>query len=117
LKWQNPEALSPEVRSVVDREMQSAFIAWTEEIQRLIHYYTNSLSIAGPQPRTLYLSGGGSLHPGLQDILSEYLNFEIRFLNPWRQCQSDDSFFDPGYLDSLGPQFAVAAGLALRGIM
>ncbi len=117
LKWQDPEALAFDVRPVVDREMQSAFIAWTEDIQRLIHYYTNSLSMAGPQPQTLYISGGGSLHHGLQDILNEYLDFEIRFFNPWRKCLSDDSFFDTGYLDSLGPQFAVAAGLALRGIM
>jgi type IV pilus assembly protein PilM len=116
LKWQDSETLAPDVRTVVHREMQSAFIAWTEEIQRLIHYYTNSLSMAGPQPQTLYLSGGGSLHPGLQDILTEYLDLEIRFFNPWRKCQSDDSLFDPGYLDSLGPQFTVAAGLALRGI-
>ena len=117
LKWQNPESLPSDLRTAVEREMQSAFISWTEEIQRLLHYYANSQSQQMPQPQVLYISGGGSLHPGLQEILDEYLNFEIRFLNPWRQCHIDEAYFDLGYLHSLGPQYAVAAGLALRGIM
>jgi type IV pilus assembly protein PilM len=118
LKWQSPDNLSPEIRTTLDREMQAAFIAWTEEIQRLLHYYAGSLADTAPRPQTLYLSGGGSLHPGLTDILHEYLDFETAFLDPWRQCRVQDSpQFDPGYLQSLGPQYAVAAGLALRGVI
>lgn len=117
LKWQDPQTLSLEIRPRVERELQAVFLAWTEEIQRLLQYYANSLSRPVAQPQTLYLSGGGSLHPGLSDILSEHLDFEITFLDPWRQCHFEDSRFDPGYLRSLGPHYAVAAGLALRGVM
>jgi type IV pilus assembly protein PilM len=117
LKWQDPEALTPELRPRVERELQTAFIAWIEEIQRLLHYFADSHPSSAAQPQTLYLSGGGSLHPGLPDILSEHLDCEITFLDPWRQCHIDDTRFDPGYLRSLGPHYAVAAGLALRGVL
>ncbi|MFP4257755.1 MAG: type IV pilus assembly protein PilM [Desulfovermiculus sp.] len=117
LKWQDPETLPLEIQARLERELQTAFLSWTEEIQRLLQYYANSLSSPVVQPQTLYLSGGGSLHPGLPEILREHLDFEITFLDPWRHCHIDDSRFDPGYLRSLGPHYAVAAGLALRGVM
>jgi len=116
IKWQDPEALPSALKAGVEQVMHSMFISWSEEIQRLLHYYSNSLPVAVPQPQTLYLSGGGSLHPGLSAVLSEQLEFENTFLDPWRRCQIDDSRFDFGYLRCFGPQYAVAAGLALRGV-
>ncbi|MDZ7760981.1 MAG: type IV pilus assembly protein PilM [Desulfovermiculus sp.] len=116
LKWQDPDALPSDLRAGIEQVRHSMFISWAEEIQRLLHYYINSLPIAVPQPQTLYLSGGGSLHPGLSTVLSEQLEFENTFLDPWRRCHIDDSRFDPGYLRCFGPQYAVAAGLALRGV-
>ena len=116
LKWRDPLSLQGDARTGVDHESQAQFMSWTEEVQRLLHYYSNSLAQA-PHPQRLYLSGGGSLQPGLDTALQETLNLEVTFLDPWRQCRIDDALFDPGYLKSIGPQFAVAMGLALRGVL
>lgn len=116
MKWQTPDALPADIRTYVEQEMRAIFVSWTEEIRRLLHYYSNSQPVAPSPPKRLYLSGGGSLHPGLDIFLNEHLDFETAYLDPWRHCHIDDSRFDLGYLHSIGPQFAVSAGLALRGV-
>ena len=97
----------------VQRDIRNTFISWTEDIQRLITLHRNSEEKGADK---IYLAGGGSLYPGLKETIAEELNLETEHLNPWRNISYDERAFDAGYLRSCAPQYAVATGLALRGL-
>ena len=108
--------LEDQTKKKVQSELENILISWADEIQRLINLYQNSQQDDAPSAQRLYLAGGGSLTPGLADILSEELDLEVSYLDPWRNISWDEYAFDASYLQSTGPQFAVAVGLALRTI-
>ncbi len=60
-----------------------------------------------------YLSGGGSLVPKLVEHLSPQLNCEL--LEPFRRIEIPEGLMNNPLL-KIAPVFAVAAGLALRGL-
>jgi type IV pilus assembly protein PilM len=107
--------LNKEQQEEMQRQMDRIFSTWSEEIQRLINFYLRSQE----QPQTaekLFLSGGGSLMTGLSRIFSEQLGLEVSHLDPWRNISWNDNKIDSTYLRSVGPQFAIATGLALRTV-
>jgi Tfp pilus assembly PilM family ATPase len=60
------------------------------------------------------LSGGMALLPGLKEYLSSSLQKEVEIANPF-----SDIIFPPileQALKNLGPSYAVAVGMALRGL-
>ena len=60
------------------------------------------------------LGGGSSLLPGLKEYLKESLNMEIERIDPFRSV-----FYPPvleGTIKEMGPSYAVAVGMALRGL-
>ncbi len=87
---------------------------WTDEIQKTISFFKNSYG-SDFSVDYLFLTGGGSLFPGVKDIFSQNVDTEVNLFDPWRKLKYDSSSLDPNYLASIGPQFAVATGLALRG--
>ncbi|MFW5931929.1 MAG: type IV pilus assembly protein PilM [Desulfohalobiaceae bacterium] len=103
-------------RTTLDRERQKLYASWSSEIQRLINFYQASLQDDARAGR-LFLAGGGSLLPGLSSSLAHNLELEVQFLDPLRSLAWDSSRFDPAYLQSISPQFAVAVGLALRQLL
>jgi Tfp pilus assembly PilM family ATPase len=42
------------------------------------------------------------------------MNLTVEIFNPLKQVEYDDKVFDPDYIDYVGPQTAIAFGLALR---
>jgi type IV pilus assembly protein PilM len=103
-------------QEAMQEEMSRVFTSWSEEIQRLINFYLRSQH----QPQTaekLFLSGGGSMSPGLSRVFSDQLGLEVTHLDPWRNISWSDSKIDSTYLRSIGPQFAIATGLALRTVV
>ncbi len=58
-----------------------------------------------------FLSGGTARLPGMVVYLAQSLNCEIQLANPWVGIKRDSRF---RVLDSEGPVFTVAVGLALR---
>ena len=110
------KSLESQTKKKVQSELENILISWADEIQRLINLYQNSQQDDAPAAKRLYLAGGGSLTAGLADILSEELDLEVSYLNPWRNVSCDEYAFDTSYLQSAGPQFAVAVGLALRTV-
>lgn len=116
LKIQGPEGLSSEEQEGFHRETDHIYRSWSQEVQRLINFYMNSLN--SPKPAsTLYLSGGGSLSFGLSRSISSHMDLDVDFLDPWRQFSFEESKFESKYLQQTGPQFAIATGLALRTVM
>jgi type IV pilus assembly protein PilM len=97
------------------QELGNLFALWAEEIQRLINFYQSTLD-SPVKPAGMYLAGGGSLISGLKQSLANHLDLDVIYLDPWRRIEKDEYKFDNAYLKSIGPQFAVAAGLALRSI-
>ncbi len=103
--------------SKVTREIRDTFASWTDDVQRLITLYQNAQEHGTKEEVSkLYLAGGGSLLPGIKEAFAKELNLEVEHINPLRNISYSERYFDPAYLDSSGPQFAVATGLALRGV-
>jgi type IV pilus assembly protein PilM len=86
--------------------------AWTEEIKQVLDVLT--ASDPENKPAKIILSGGSSLMPGLPQLLSRGLQLPVELLNPFSRVRIDSELFDPAYLQSVGPQLAIAFGLALR---
>jgi type IV pilus assembly protein PilM len=82
------------------------------EIRRSFEFY---LASAGDAPvEKVYLSGGSSRLKGLSQVLAAHLKIPVELLNPFRQVEIPEKFFDVDYVNDLGPMAAVAAGLAMR---
>jgi len=98
------DQIAPAVFSIIQN--------WTEEIKQVL----DVLSASDPEnkPAKIVLSGGSSLMPGLPQLLSKGLQLPVELFNPFSQVRIDPEIFDPDYLHSIGPQLAIAFGLALR---
>ncbi|MCH8244299.1 type IV pilus assembly protein PilM [Patescibacteria group bacterium] len=78
------------------------------EIKRAIQEFK------GKEIQRVVLGGGSSLLLGLKEYLKENLNMEIEFIDPFRSV-----FYPPVLEDTIkemGPSYAVAVGMALRGL-
>ncbi|MGM0424096.1 MAG: type IV pilus assembly protein PilM [Thermodesulfobacteriota bacterium] len=107
---------SAQEQEILAQERERLYLSWSSEIQRLINFYQGSLQEEAQAGR-LFLAGGGSLLPGLAGSLAHNLDLEAQHLDPFRSLAWDNSRFDPSYLQSISPQFAVAVGLALRQLV
>ncbi len=116
IKLEGPVSEKPDKQSMIAREMSQAIKSWADEVKRLIGFYQTSVPESG-QAQQFFLSGGGSLFKGIENIFQQELGIETTHLNPWKNIQASLNDFDLKYLDSIKPQFVVATGLALRGII
>jgi len=64
----------------------------------------------------MYLAGGTSKVPGLRDMLSERFEAGVEILNPFNAITYNPKDFDPDFINELGPQAAIAVGLAVRRV-
>ncbi len=113
LKINGPGKLSGEEQAAFIAELDACLSSWASELRRLTGFYVNSMPGSAPA-KNLFLSGGCSLLCGLKERLASELQIDIHYLDPWRKLEPDPGLFDPAYLQAVGPQFAVATGLALR---
>lgn len=90
----------------------SVISSWMEEIKQVLDMLT--ASDPETRPVKIVLSGGSSLLPGLPLYFSQKLHLPVELFNPFYQARIDPGLFDPNYLQSVGPQMAIAFGLALR---
>ncbi|MFW5960844.1 MAG: type IV pilus assembly protein PilM [Desulfohalobiaceae bacterium] len=116
LHIQQADDMPEQEQEILTREKERLYSNWSSEIQRLINFYQGSLQ-EETQPGRLFLSGGGSLLPGLISSLAHNLDLKVQLLDPFRRLTWDSRSFDPAYLQSIGPQFTIAVGLALRKIV
>lgn len=105
--------IPPKVRL---EELEEIFVSvvknWVSECRRAINLFHTNF----PEHRVekICLSGGSCKIPGLDKVFGEHLGAEVRIFNPLAGLEYDPQLFDPAYLDQVGPQMAVAFGLALR---
>jgi len=85
---------------------------WVLEIKKAVDlYFANNPD----RPlKAIILSGGGSKVNGLRDYISRETGLEAIAFNPFASMICDDKKIDPHYLATIGPEMAIAAGLAIR---
>lgn len=86
------------------------------EIQKTFDFYKGTSDGSFPPVQKILISGGGSKLSGLAEDLSHRLELPVEILNPFRNINVDSNKFDPGYLNEIMPEMAVAVGLAIRGV-
>lgn len=78
------------------------------EVERIVRNYP------GKEVQKFILAGGEALLPGLKEYFEEYLKKEVEIANPF-----SDIFYPPVLeknLKEMGPSYAIAVGMALRGL-
>jgi type IV pilus assembly protein PilM len=96
----------------LDEIFASTCTQWALELKKAIDlYYTNNPDMA---LNKIILSGGGSRIQGLDQFFAEEIGLEVETLNPFRKIQTDNKNIDKEYLDYIGPEIAIALGLAIR---
>ncbi len=81
----------------------------TGEIKRAIAFYEEKYK--EEHIEAVLLSGGTSRLPGMVIYMAETLNIEVQLANPWVGIAKEPRF---NILNTEGPNFSVAVGLALR---
>jgi type IV pilus assembly protein PilM len=64
----------------------------------------------------IFLSGGTSKVHGLRDLLAERFDAGVEILNPFNNVTYNPRDFDPDFINEIGPQAAIAVGLAVRKV-
>lgn len=85
---------------------------WVLEIKKAIDLYNSNH--ADQQLDKLIISGGGSKVTGLTDFLQRETNVPVEIFNPFSNMISNRKQIDTEYLNNIGPEMAIAAGLAIR---
>ena len=85
---------------------------WVLEIKKAIDLYHANHPDA-PLSR-LVLSGGGSKVSGLIDFLANETGLPVELFNPFGNMTVNAKKIDPDYLNNVGPEMAIATGIAIR---
>lgn len=85
---------------------------WILEIKKAIDLY--QANNPDNPLKKLILSGGGAKVSGLNDFLAQETALQVELFNPFLNMASNDKKIDPKYLKNIGPEMAIATGIALR---
>jgi len=85
---------------------------WVLEIKKAIDLYQANHTDA-PLSR-LVLSGGGAKVSGLTEYLANETDIPVELFNPFGNMTVNSKKIDPDYLNSVGPEMAIATGIAIR---
>jgi type IV pilus assembly protein PilM len=85
---------------------------WVLEIKKAIDLYQANHPDA-PLSQ-LVLSGGGAKVSGLVDYLANETDLPVKLFNPFGNMTVNSKKIDPDYLNSVGPEMAIATGIAIR---
>jgi type IV pilus assembly protein PilM len=103
---------SQEIPVEVQDILTSVSQTFASEIQRSLDFYLASSS--NNPIKSIYLSGGGSLTPGLPQVISERTSFPVELVNPFARIEYSEKQFSAESIHTLGPIAATSVGLALR---
>jgi len=93
----------------VQAAIQAPWEEWLSQSRVSFDFYENQF---GNRVERIYLSGGSSRLTDLKEKVQETLGLPVEEWNPLATLASDS---DPQQMKSMGPTFAIALGLALRG--
>lgn len=101
-----------EKREEIEDIFSTTCTQWILEIKKAIDLY-HSNHPDHPLKR-LILSGGGAKVSGFIDFLAQETNIPVELFNPFLKMSWNRKKIDPDYLEDIGPEMAIAAGIALR---
>ena len=85
---------------------------WVLEIKKAIDlYHANN---ADEQLARLVLSGGGAKVAGLAEFLNNETGIPVELFNPFANMTVNNKKIDVDYLNTIGPEMAIATGIAIR---
>lgn len=105
------EQFSP---SRVYESLRPVLVDLTTEIRRSLEFF--KVQQGDATINRMLVTGGGAKLRGLPEAIGDALGFRVDVANPWLSVLVDERQFDEQYLAKVGPEFAVALGLALRGV-
>lgn len=101
-----------EQRGIVEDIFNKTCTYWVSEIKKAIDFY---LASNPDKPLvSIVLSGGGSKVNGLRDWISSETGLNVIAFNPFSRMLYNKKLFDKQYLDTVGPEMAIATGIAIR---
>jgi type IV pilus assembly protein PilM len=101
-----------EKREEIEDIFSTTCTQWILEIKKAIDLYHSNHP---DHPlKKLILSGGGAKVSGFIDFLAQETNINVELFNPFLKMSSNRKKIDPDYLEDIGPEMAIAAGIALR---
>ncbi len=118
LEYDEAEAMKLGHSPVGERQEQieeiftSTCTQWVLEIKKAIDLYHSNHP---DEPLTkLVLSGGGSKVTGLTEFLAHETSLPVELFNPFENMVVNNKKIDPEYLKIIGPEMAIATGIAIR---
>ncbi len=118
LEFEEAEALKlgsrhdDDKREQIEEIFSTTCTQWILEIKKAIDLYHSNHP---DQPlKKLILSGGGAKVAGLIDFLVQETDLKVELFNPFLNISSNSKLIDPNYLNTIGPEMAIATGIALR---
>jgi len=118
LTFEEAEALklgqipAEEKQQEIEEIFSTTCTQWVLEIKKAIDLYQAN-HIEAPLSR-LVLSGGGSKVAGLVEYLENETGLAVELFNPFSNMTVNSKKIDPDYLNSIGPEMAIATGIAIR---
>lgn len=100
----DPEAVADVVNDAAETLAQ--------EVQRSLDFF--SATSADEKVQKLFIAGGVAKIPQVKIALEQRLGIPVEVLNPFQAITVNDKDFDPEYVGTVGPLYAVATGLAMR---
>ena len=101
-----------ENQDTVEEIFMQTCTQWILEIKKAIDLY---MANNPDNPlKLLVLSGGGAKVKGLLDYIKQETGLNVVLFNPFETMIIDEKKIDRQYLDSIAPEMAIAAGLAIR---
>jgi type IV pilus assembly protein PilM len=101
-----------EKRKEIEGIFSTVCTQWVLEIKKAIDLYHSNHP---DQPlNRLIMSGGGAKVSGLLDFLQKETEIPVELFNPFLRIEGNPKKIDPAFLQGIGPEMAIATGIALR---
>ena len=118
IEFEEAEALklghiaAEEKQEQIEEIFSSTCTQWVLEIKKAIDlYHANN---PDELLERLVLSGGGAKVAGLTDFLRTETGLEVTLFNPFTNMTVNNKKIDSDYLTTVGPEMAIATGIAIR---
>jgi type IV pilus assembly protein PilM len=120
LSFDQAEALKRggRVEGVAVENLQPILQAVSENIALEIQKTFDFFKATSSEDRidTILLSGGSSKVRGLRELLADRFEASVDLMNPFNNVTYNPRDFDPDFINEIGPQAAIAVGLAIRKV-
>ena len=102
-----------EDQSLIEASLEEVSTKLSMEIEKTIDFFRTTTE--SHEIGCIYLCGAACQTSGLQEHLAKDLSLPVNILDPFRKIRLSDKIKSRSGWETLGPEYAVSTGLALRG--